>query len=968
MKASVRRLARKALAATTILVQLTLLAGISIGVQFAAIRPALASTVCGTPGRDGSPGTLSGTYNTYYAPSAGTTIAAGSTSFSLGSQDTAGGGATTAVTVGDELLIIQMQDGSFDSSNSSAYGDGASGSGYTGQGNAGLYEYVVVTGIAGSTVTIAGAGSGGGLINTYHESAATGTAGQQTFQILRVPQFLTATLGGNFRAAYWDGQTGGVAALDLASTLNLGGATIYATGNGFRGGARTVQTSSPAGWSSGDYAETSTAQTPPADGSKGEGILGSPNYTFYYNTYTTPSTPTGPTIASSGSDGYPGGDQARGAPGDAGGGGTDDDPNANDQNTGGGGGANGGSGGNGGFPWTPTYSGNTPSYVQYPYVNGATKTYAAGNFHDIGGRGGTAIPTVDVAHAFLGGGGGGGANNNGSNNNIYNNYGSSGGTGGGVVMMRIAQTSGSAATIYADGTTGLAPANDGGGGGGAGGTVIITSPTAFSGITVHADGAAGTTANAAPNSYAQQHGPGGGGGGGIVVTSSPVTATVAGGAAGTTTTYATTYGATNGQSGVVSTVSATQIPGVASGAECYSATGTNALYTGPDSSADTTYGGANLTGSFDGSVPVTNNNDFTAAGIPTGATPLVNTSTTPGSPAGNTLSLGSAVTIQVPHALYYDNTTSNANHIITLTAQAPTAPSGWTVEICADSYTGGTGPPLPSPTTPNCATNNVGVTCKPSNFGGPPNNWIVAGTAGTIGNTYTATYCAEKNSGKFYDWYWTIYTAPANGLVAFQRYDASIAATDNVASPNNSYNATHDELYPGFVPLTKSFKVISNGCPAGATPTYPALGVCPGGVLQYTLDYRNVVAGGGLGTEASLPSAFLETGAGSFVVTDDGTQSTTSQTTVPNWATFSNGLKEALSNNLGAANVNCGTTAATCGDSTAGTTFTYDAGHPSGIAATKFTATIGGATFSLYPINYAGQKSQGTVTFAIVVK
>ena len=39
----------------------------------------------------------------------------------------AGSGAATAVAAGDVLLVIQVQDATFDSSNTDAYGDGAAG-------------------------------------------------------------------------------------------------------------------------------------------------------------------------------------------------------------------------------------------------------------------------------------------------------------------------------------------------------------------------------------------------------------------------------------------------------------------------------------------------------------------------------------------------------------------------------------------------------------------------------------------------------------------------------------------------------------------------------------------------------------------------------------------------------------------------------------------------------------------------
>jgi hypothetical protein len=887
-------LSRRLVAFLIACVQLAVLAPATFGA-----RPAMAAPLCAsTAGKDGSPGTLSGVYNTYYAPASGT-LAAGATAVPLGTIDTAGGGASTAVAAGDLLLIIQMQDGTISTSNSSAYGSGGSGgTGYQSLGQAGLYEYVGVQSVAGGTATIIGAGSGSGLINSYVKSAAGALQGQQTYQIIRVPQYVSATLGSNFRAAYWDGKTGGVSALDIATTMNLGGATIYATGNGFRGGGVSIASVEPTSVLNSDWVDSSQmngAGNAPGNGSKGEGVAGTPDYLFYYTSFTTPSTPASPTVTNGTADGYPGGDQSKGAPANAGGGGSDMDPVANDQNTGGGGGANGGNGGKGGYPWTPNYSGNTSEYSQSSPGLHSAANYSTTNTGDIGGRGGSAL-TPSVTRLYLGGGGGAGSNNNGSNNNSVGNYGSSGGVGGGIVMMRIADTSGSAATIYADGTTGLAPDNDGGGGGGAGGTVEITSPETFTGITVHADGAAGTTAadTTSDTTYSIQHGPGGGGGGGAVLTSSGVTATVAGGANGTTTTIATSYGATSGTSGYTAVVSASSIPGVASGAECYTTGSTGAVpYIGPA-------GNYGATGSYDGSVATNNNNDFTAVGFfPTGAT-MTNSGTVAGSWVGNTIAQG-PTTFVVPNNVEYDNT-SFATVNVTVTATAPTVPSGWTVELCGAV---------------------TGTTCNPA-----------AGfTNGTAGATSTGTYAvARRTTGNAT--VYAVYSAPA-GVVAFTRYDAVIAASDGT-----NINYTHNELYPGYIVLTKTEAIQSSGC--SGSP--PAGTVCPGGILLYTIDYRDVMAGAS--TETTVTGAYPTTTAGSFTITENGTTT---------WGVNSNGLNEAL-----AAGATCSGTS--YGDTTTGSTFT------TATAGSKtFTVTIGGTTGKLVPSGASGT-SQGTICFRVKVK
>lgn len=898
-------------------------------------------------------GTLSAPTNTYYQPAAGT-LSAGSTSVGLGTMDTGGGGASTAVAAGDELLIMQMQDGgngSFNSSNTSSYGDGSgTGSGYTSVGNAGLYEYVYVSSVTSGTATIQGGGTSGGLINSYYEN----TANNQRYQIVRVPEYTTATLSNSFTAAYWDGKTGGVAALDISSTLNLGGASIYATGDGFRGGGVSVAGSTPAtpapGVLNSDYVDSSTMNgtNPPGFGSKGEGILGTPNYLFYYQSFTTPSSPASPTVTHGSADGYPGGDQGMGAPGNAGGGGTDDDPASNDQNTGGGGGANGGAGGKGGYPWTPNYSGNSSQYSTQG-VHAATG-YSTFNSGDIGGRGGAAL-TASIGRAFMGGGGGAGANNNGSNNNSYNAYGSSGGTGGGVVLLRIANTSGSAATIYANGTTGLAPSNDGGGGGGAGGTVIITSPNAFTGITVYANGAAGTTADATGSYPANQHGPGGGGGGGIVLSSSSVSASVSGGAAGTTSTNATTYGATSGSAGYSSSViSPSSVPGIGSGADCYSSgtSGTATMYTGPYDSGEATYSGADYTGSYDGVQSATNNNDFTAREIPLPTpSPLPqNTGTSATSPTGNTFTLSSAPTLNVENSLYYVNT-GGGYVTVTLTGTAPILPAQWSMLICPDgAQTGGTAG------TPNCSYAGTG-TCKNT---ADRNKWE---SVGTSGSTSTTTFCYHGTVAQAVP-YWAVYTGPTGTYTAFSRYDGWIDATDSKTSASNR---THNELYAGFVPIAKSTSVVANGCPSGVSP--PS-GVCPSGVIEYSVQYANIVAGGGIGTEGQVAAAFPETQAGSLVISDNGSGGLNGT----NWATYTNGLVNALS--AGTTGSSCGVYSGgawgTCGDTTAGTTCTYDASHPTGVNATSFSCTVGGGSFQLYPSGFTGQTSSGTLRFAVQAK
>ena len=486
-------------------------------------------------------GNLTGVINTYYPGTA--TAAAGSTSITLGTAT----GSGTAIAVGDLVLIMQMQDAAVNTSNNSQYGDGVSGSGSSSLNNAGVYEYATAVNAvptSGGTLTVAAAGPGGGLLYTYTAVPASSSQGARTFQVIRVPNYTTATLTSGLTASAWNGSTGGVLALNTSSTLTLGGANISVDGLGFRGGAPLFLNGSAAAANTDyrfaaptTYNTTTLTATAGAHGSKGEGIAGTPEWVENVTAVDASETVTAGTVSSTGqsyAEGYPLGSMARGAPGNAGGGGTDADPTANDQNTGAGGGANGGAGGQGGNSWNTNLS--------------------------TGGLGGTAFP-ASSSRVVMGGGGGAGASNN--NNDSTSFAWASGAPGGGIVMIRAAAITGNV-TITANGysaynTTG----RDGGGGAGAGGSIVFLWSTVSAGtpaITLTANGGRGgdTWDNGTPAfpgySNADRHGPGGGGGGGAVLytgTGSTVTATVNGGASGITLSNATaTYGATPGATGV----------------------------------------------------------------------------------------------------------------------------------------------------------------------------------------------------------------------------------------------------------------------------------------------------------------------------------------------------------------------------------------------------------------------------------
>ncbi len=509
------------------------LASLFITSQLVFLNPAYAiPDVCGTPGKE-NPTVLAGVIDTYYPGTA--TVSTGATSIPLGTAQ----GAPTPITAGDLLLVIQMQDASISVSNDANYGgNNGTGSGFTALNTAGSYQYVVATNnvpLAGGTVTISQP-----LAFTFTNANATGTAGQRRYQVIRVPQYASATINATVTSYAWDGSVGGVVTFDVAGDLTFGGAgAIDVSGQGFRGGGGTNLGGD--GTTAGASQNSAYVHVAPLvtgigvnpaptgannyDGSKGEGIAGTPRYTR--NGGFPPVTG----VTDNGIEGYPQGSFSRGAPANAGGGSTDPNKGENSANTGGGGGANAGAGGKGGDSWTD----NTFTPQRQPF----------------GGFGGTAV-SPSVNRIFLGGGGGAGTSNNSTTGNVP-----SGGGGGGMVMVRSGRVLGTG-TINADGIQGVAPNDtDGGGGGGAGGTVLIQSVTASTPtITINARGGAGL------NSGYPSHGPGGGGGGGYIAYQgfTPTTDVIFGlagndvaGAIGPpgSDPAADPYGATNGVIGIV---------------------------------------------------------------------------------------------------------------------------------------------------------------------------------------------------------------------------------------------------------------------------------------------------------------------------------------------------------------------------------------------------------------------------------
>src|SRR5260370_29190786 len=170
-----------------------------------------------------------------------------------------------------------MQDATINISSNVAYGNGRTGAGFTALNQAGNFEFVTATGpVAAGAVPVSGAGAGGGLVFNYNSAVSGATNGQSPYQVIRVPQYATASLAAGLTASAWNGSTGGVLVLDVAGSLTLGGQTVSVNGLGFRGGAG-MQLSGNGGGSNADFRQVAPAAyggTPVAgfDGPKGGGI------------------------------------------------------------------------------------------------------------------------------------------------------------------------------------------------------------------------------------------------------------------------------------------------------------------------------------------------------------------------------------------------------------------------------------------------------------------------------------------------------------------------------------------------------------------------------------------------------------------------------------------------------------------------------------------------------------------------
>jgi hypothetical protein len=452
----------------------------------------------------------------------------GDTSLTLVRTPGRGVDALLPLVASDLLLIHQAQGAELDAGNTPSYGA------VTDLRSAGRYELISVESVDPAAGTIAVSAGCGGLKNDYQAAGHV--------QIVRVPQFRSLTIesGASLAAPPWDGELGGVIALQVSDTVTIDG-KIDATGLGFRGGARSTIGVLRAPGVGSFYRSMSSLD----GGNRGEGIGGSAS-----------------DYAASGAYG-------RGAAANGGGGG-------NRINAGGGGGGNGGDllawngqgvmsttlpGGEAAWPLDPGYDATRQSAAGggrggYTYSGAQLDPTTVGpdqaswledSRRERGGLGGRPVPNDPTARVFLGGGGGAGDD--------YMSQSGAGGRGGGLIFIDADRINGSG-SVVADGEAGGPARSDssGAGGGGAGGSVILAAVRGIEGITISASGGDGGAHKGMADSAS---GPGGGGGGGYISTAPgvQVSRSVEGGPAGTsdskTMAAFPANGASSGAAGVI---------------------------------------------------------------------------------------------------------------------------------------------------------------------------------------------------------------------------------------------------------------------------------------------------------------------------------------------------------------------------------------------------------------------------------
>lgn len=355
------------------------------------------------------------------------------------------------LSIGDKVLIIQMQGAAINTINGPAFGDP------TNLNGAGRYEIATICQLNGNLVTFE---------NTL-QHADYQLSG---LQVIRLQTYARAVVTGTLTAAPWNGSTGGVLALAVAGKLRLD-APIDLSGAGFRGGAYQNSNNNTCSFLTNRTAYAYANND--LGGRKGEGIA----------------------IP------VPGNEYGRGAQANGGGGG-------NDHNAGGGGGALAAAGGKGGDNQDP---GTFTCKGFYPGVGGKAmptpgRIYAGGGGgaghgnNNLGSRGanggGILLLIADTLEAGLSGL----IRSNGLDAPNSMSDGAGGGGGGGAMHLEITTWTG-AITLQARGGNGGSVDNEvlnrcfGPGGGGSGGLIYTNTVLPANVSTVLTPGQPGNTFN-----------------------------------------------------------------------------------------------------------------------------------------------------------------------------------------------------------------------------------------------------------------------------------------------------------------------------------------------------------------------------------------------------------------------------------------------------------------------------------------
>ena len=329
---------------------------------------------------------------------------------------------------GLNVIVVQMNGAFITGSNNDKFGNLES------LANTGFYEFNTIDSVAKGEIYLTRK-----FLNSYNLSAAV--------QIVSFPYYNDAIVVDTLRGKPWDGNTGGVIAVD-ALTLTLLN-DISATGIGLRGGGVSSYADCTGGSNYGEYYYPINAGALDNGGQKGEGlaqIIG-------------------------------GRECGRGQQLNGGGGG-------NNHKSGGGGGGNFGTGGIGG---ELIYYGSSffPCRGKNP------------------GEGGSALSSVGADRIFMGGGGGSGHNREKTMSN--------GGNGGGIILVRATNFNGNSNKISANGANAPFSTGDGGGGGGAGGTILFYPTKYNSPVTLEIKGGNGGGTATDGKYYFGPGGGGGGG-------------------------------------------------------------------------------------------------------------------------------------------------------------------------------------------------------------------------------------------------------------------------------------------------------------------------------------------------------------------------------------------------------------------------------------------------------------------------